>query len=166
MKLTLCVLSSLLSFSFSIHHTKRTPSFRASNFPLSVCDRSQNLLLLEMTINDEPTNDDDEFDPCAEAKKELKLVYDTREDATNTTMIDDRLDKLTEDESKEQKTEAIDMEKNQKIMVTSKSEYNGEASILHAEMQVVVHVPKQHILPYFMHLNPGNVEIQCHLNQR
>lgn len=137
MKLTLCVLSSLLSFSFSIHHTKRTPSFRASNFPLSVCDRSQNLLLLEMTINDEPTNDDDEFDPCAEAKKELKLVYDTREDATNTTMIDDRLDKLTEDESKEQKTEAIDMEKNQKIMVTSKLEYNGEASILHAEMQVV-----------------------------
>ena len=151
------LLTSLLTLTSSIHHTQR---LRSDNPSSSLCNRDPNLLFLDMTLamtfletkeddNDNsnsiddaaaaaPTSDDDEeVDPCAEAREEMRLVYDTREEASNVTLIDNRLTQLTKDETLEQQTEAHDMELNQKQFVTAKSEYDGEASILHSEMQVV-----------------------------
>lgn len=89
---------------------------------------------MEPTTSEE---DPSEFDPCAAAREELKQVYDTRDDATNTTLIDNRLAQLTQGETMEQQDEAYAMEKASQILSASKTTFQGQAGILHTEMQVV-----------------------------
>ena len=115
------------------------------------CSRSTDLLLLDLTLSStsyaldpesaieskEENNNVDSFDPCAAAKEELQITLDTRDDVTNVTFINNRLIKLTASETLEQQTEAYGMEQAQKLVVGSKTEYEGEAGVLHAEMQVV-----------------------------
>ena len=135
---------ALLSCASSIAHNQRLRS---------ICDRPHNLLLLDVTItttskllghssNDDPSNpenenDDESFDPCKAARDELQATLDTREDVTNVTSIDRRLASLTADEKVEQQEEAAVMEINEKHLQTSKAEYEGQAGLLHEEMQVV-----------------------------
>ena len=140
------IVIALLSCASSIAHNQRLRS---------VCDRPHNLLLLDVTItttskllghasNDDPSNpenenenDDESFDPCKAARDELQATLDTREDVTNVTSIDRRLASLTADEKVEQQEEAAVMEINEKHLQTSKAEYEGQAGLLHEEMQVV-----------------------------
>jgi hypothetical protein len=116
------------------------------------CGRPRNLLLLDITLSttshalssenersssSNPTEEEEEFDPCAAAREELQTTLDTRDDATNVTLIDNRLAVLSSSELLEQQTEALSMEIAQKTLVKSKQMYEGEAGVLHAEMQVV-----------------------------
>jgi hypothetical protein len=81
--------------------------------------------------------EDEGFDPCRAAREELQATLDTREDVTNVTSIDRRLASLTAGEKVEQQEEASTMEVDEKQMQTSKAEYEGQAGLLHEEMQVV-----------------------------
>ena len=76
-------------------------------------------------------------DPCAPARAELGAAKKNLAPARNASAIETRLNKLTVKESKEQEEAALKYEVAARAFQKARAEYEAEAALLHAEMQIV-----------------------------